>query len=213
MAIDIVAETGAYAGPGLTTRQGSRVEAGFAAEESAGRLLALKGRTAALIVIGLFLMLLAPFPDVIFYELFILLFIVAGFGRYGLGRIGLYRWWQGYVQIAVDFALLAFIIVVPNPLATVHVPIQTELRFGNFAYFYVLLVGLAFTYQPRLVIWGGFTGAFAWATAVAWIVPEPDTILTLPADPTVNSVLLQATLPTFVDLDLPFRDIVVFLIV
>ena len=40
-----------------------------------------------------------------------------------------------------------------------HLPVQMSLRFGNFVYFYVLLVGLAFGYQPKLVIWGGITGA------------------------------------------------------
>jgi adenylate cyclase len=212
MAIDIVAETDAYPEPGLRARQGTRIEEGLAAEESAGRLLALKGRTAALIVIAVFLLILAPFPDVIFYELFLALFIVAGFGRQGLERIGLYRWWQSYVQIAADFALLAFILVVPNPLATVHPPIQMGLRFGNFAYFYVLLVGLAFSYRPKLVIWGGVAGAVAWGIAVAWVSMQPDTILTLPMDLTVNSLVLRASIPTFVDLDIPIRDIVVFLI-
>ena len=55
-----------------------------------------------------------------------------------------------------------------------------ELRFGNFAYFYVLLVGLAFSYRPRLVIWGGIMGALAWAVAVAWVASQPDTIFSMP---------------------------------
>jgi adenylate cyclase len=87
-----------------------------------------------------------------------------------------------------------------------------ELRFGNFVYFYVLLVGLAFSYQPKLVIWGGIAGSIAWAIVVAWISMQPDTILTLPVDLTVNSVVLRASITTFVDLDIPIRDIVVFLI-
>jgi adenylate cyclase len=35
----------------------------------------------------------------------------------------------------------------------------------------------------------------------------------LPQDSTVNTLLLQSSIPTFVDLDMPIRDIVVFLIV
>ncbi len=213
MAADAVAETPVYARPALRERRYARVNQGLAAEEAAGRLVALKGRTASLIVIGAFLMFLAPFPDVLFYEIFLVVFLAAGFGRYGLEKLGLYRWWQGYVQIAADFALLAVILVVPNPWATIHAPVQTSLRFGNFAYFYVLMVGLAFSYQPKLVIWGGVAGALAWTTAVTWVAMQPDTILTLPSDPTVNSLNLQNSIPTFVDLDTPVRDIVVFLIV
>jgi hypothetical protein len=59
---------------------------------------------------------------------------------------------------------------------------------------------------------GGIAGALAWGIAVTWVVMQPDTILTLPSDThgTVNALLLQATLPTFIDLDQPIRDIVVF---
>ena len=154
MAIDVAAEATTYSGSDLQERREARIAQGFAAEEAAGRLLALKGRTAALIVIAVSLLVMVPFPDVLFYHLLLAIFVIAGFARHGLERLGLYRWWQGYVQIAADFALLAFTLVVPNPLATIHVPIQMGPRFGNFVYFYVLLVGLAFTYQPKLVIWG-----------------------------------------------------------
>ena len=69
MAVDAVANTAGFAPEGLKGRQESRFVESLAAEEAAGRLLALKGRTAALIVVGLFLLIFAPFPDVIFYEL------------------------------------------------------------------------------------------------------------------------------------------------
>ena len=213
MAIDVAAEATTYSGSDLQERREARIAQGFAAEEAAGRLLALKGRTAALIVIAVSLLVMVPFPDVLFYHLLLAIFVIAGFARHGLERLGLYRWWQGYVQIAADFALLAFTLVVPNPLATIHVPIQMGPRFGNFVYFYVLLVGLAFTYQPKLVIWGGISGALAWAIAIGWIVALPDTITALPLDTTVSRVLLEASLPTFVDLHQLFRDIVVFLII
>ncbi len=87
------------------------------------------------------------------------------------------------------------------------------LRFGNFIYFYVLLVGLAFGYQPKLVIWGGITGAVSWAIAVAWIALLPNTILTLPESETADAIMSRLTLPNFVDLNRPIQDIVVFLIV
>ena len=159
MAVDAVGDAADFSQAGLKSRQEARIAESLAAEEAAGRLLALRGRTVALIVIGVFLLLLAPFPEVLFYELMLALFIVAGYGRHAVESLGLFRWWQPYAQIALDFVLLAITLTVPNPLAAVQLPVQMSLRFGNFVYFYVLLVGLAFGYKPKLVIWGGVTGA------------------------------------------------------
>jgi len=213
MAVDAVAVTAEFAPEGLRGRQEARFVESLAAEEAAGRLLALKGRTAALIVVGLFLFVFAPFPDVLFYELLLALFVVAGFARMGVEQLGLFRWWQPYAQTALDFALLAFTLVVPNPLADVGLPPQFAIRSGNFVYFYIMLAGLAFAYQPKQVLWGGITGAIAWAVAVAWVISRPDTILEMPSDQGLGPMLGAMLQPTFVDINMPIRDIVVFLIV
>lgn len=213
MAVDAVSDTVSFAPQGLKSRQQSRFAESLAAEEAAGRLLALKGRTISLIAVGVLILLLAPFPDVLFYELLLAIFIVAGFARQGLERLGLFRWWQPYVQTTADFALLAVTLIVPNPLATMHLPPQLDVRMGNFVYFYVVLAGLAFGYQPKQVIWGGISGAISWGVAVGWIVSLPDTILDQPADHAPDMMIATLAQPTFVDLTIPIRDIVVFLIV
>lgn len=214
MAIDVIAEPAAGTpGDQLWRRQQVRHAEGLAAEEAAGRRLALRGRTIALVVVGFLIMALAPFPDVIYYELLIAVFIVAGYGRDAVERFGLFRWWQPYLQIAMDSALLAFTLVAPNPLAEVALPIQMNIRSGNFIYFFILLVGLAFSYQPKLVIWGGVTGALAWGVAVAWVSVLPNTILSLPEEATADAIMSRLALSNYVDLNQPLRDIVVFLIV
>ncbi|MGH6923697.1 MAG: adenylate/guanylate cyclase domain-containing protein [Propylenella sp.] len=213
MALDAALDSAAYSGSDLRSRRKERVSRSLEAEEAAGRLLAIKGRTAAMIVIGLLLTLLVPFPEVVFYELLIALFIVAGFGRWGVEQLGLFRWWQPFVQTAFDFALLTFTLVVPNPWGTMDPPPQLDIRSGNFAYFYIMLAGLAFGYQPRQVLWGGIVGAIAWAVAVGWVAAMPDTVLDLPAEHTLEMMLDTMMQPTFVDLNVPIRDIVVFLTV
>jgi adenylate cyclase len=213
MAVDAFAEPTAFSAPSFRSRQDARIAESLAAEEAASRLLALKGRTVALGVIGVLLLLLAPLPEALFYEALLGAFMLIGFARHALERSGLYRWWHGYAQIAGDSVLLAFTLVVPNPIAAVQLPVQMELRFGNFVYFYVLLAGLAFTYQPRLLLWGGITGALSWAGVVAWIATRPNSVLTLPQGETADAVMSRLALPNFVDLDQPFRDIVVYLIV
>jgi adenylate cyclase len=216
MTVDMIAEPMGFGTSGLKNRQEVRIAESLAAEEAAGRLLALKGRTIALTAVGVLLFLLVPFPGVLFYEAFLALFIVAGFGRHWVERLGLHRWWQGYVQVAVDFALLAFLLVAPNPWAEIELPPQMSLRMGNFVYFYLLLVGLAFGYQARQVIWGGIVGAAAWIVAVAWVATRPDTVFATPADHadhTAESMIATFAMPTFVDLDSVVQDVVVFLIV
>ena len=177
-------------------------------------MLALKGRTVALIAVCVLLLIVVPFPSVLFYEAFLLLFIAAGFARHAVEHFGLFRWWQPYVQIAGDAALLAFVLVIPNPLEEFPLPPQMHLRFGNFVYFYILLVALVFGYKPLHVIWGGIAGALSWAVAVAWIVSLPDTIIHPPM-PIRNAEGLAAVfaVPTYVDIDSFFRDIMVFLII
>ena len=201
--------------PATTTRRriSGRVEQSLAAEEEVGRRLALKGRTIALLTICVLLLLLAPWPEVLFYEALLLVFIGAGFGRVALERLGLFRWWQPYAQTSFDFALLAFTLVVPNPWAEMELPPQMDLRSGNFAYFYVLLVGHAFSYRPRLVVWAGIMGALAWSLAVAWAASQPGTILSMPDQHTPKLMIAILGQPTFVDLDFVIRDLVVFLIV
>lgn len=212
MAIDATAEPFGFQAEGLRSRQRDRAAESFAAEEAAGRLLALKGRTIALTAVGVLLFLLVSFPGVLFYEAFLVLFIVAGFARHGVERLGLYRWWQGYAQVAIDFALLAFLLVAPNPWAEVQLPPQMSLGLGNFVYFYILLIGQAFSYQPKQVLWSGVTGALAWIGAVAWVATRPDSILTMPSGDR-EAMIAAMTAPTFVDLQMVVQDLVVFLIV
>ncbi len=213
MAADAVADVADDPPRSLKARREARVTESLAAEEAAGRLLALRGRTVALAVIAVFLLLLVPLPEVLFYELWLALFIVAGYVRHMVERVGLFRWWQPYAQIALDSAFLAIMLTVPNPLASVHPPIQMGLRFGSFVYFYVLLVSLAFGYRPKLVIWGGVTGALAWGAAVTWIVLLPSTIVKLPGSEGDQAIMSQLALPNFVDLNRPVQDVVVYLIV
>ncbi len=213
MAVDAVADVQVLSRAGLRDRQEARLAKSLAAEEAAGRLLALRGRTVALIAIAIVLAWLSPFPDVLFYELLLALFIVAGYGRHAVERLGLFRWWQPYAQIALDSVLLAVAVTVPNPMSSVHLPIQMGLRFDNFVYFYVLLVGLAFGYQPKLVIWGGITGALAWGGAVTWIALLPSTVLKFPGRAGDEVILSQYALPNMVDLNRPIQDIAVYLIV
>ncbi len=176
----------------------TQTETGLTEEQVAGRLLALQGRTAALVAIAALVAFLVPFPQMIYYGALMVLFLAIGFARYGLERSGLYRWWHDYLITAVDFALLAFTLLYPNPLAPSD---DTPLNIGNFAYFYVMLAGLAFGYQPHRVLWGGLMGAFFWALGLAWIGWQP------------RGVAVVITFPSVVETSIVFLIVAVLMAV
>ena len=189
-----------------------KLAAAFAEEEREGRRLAFRGRTIALVAIALLLPIMVPFPRVLYYQALLGVFILLGYLRNWVDDTGRFRPWQAYAYPALDFALLAFTLIYPNPFAGEYPP-QLALRTGNFVYFYVLLVGLAFSYRPRLVLWGGAIGAFCWTVGVAWLVSLPDTVL-VPEMREMGEEHIGHVMPdTFVDLDTWVQDVSVFFIV
>ena len=197
----------------LEERLTRRIVQSLAAEEEAGRQLALRGRTVALAAVGLLLLVLIPYPQVLYFEALIAIFLLLGFARLSLQHSGLYRRWHDYLLIALDFALLAFTLIYPNPLSPFEYPPQLALRGGNFAYFYVLLAGLSFGFRPRHVLFGGAMGALAWGAGVARLASLPSTILILPPSDASSASSAAGSLPTLLDLNVPVQDIAIFLIV
>jgi adenylate cyclase len=212
-----MADIAAAAGMGTETRAGDqltrRMALRLATEEEAGRRIALRGRSVALAAVGLLLLALVPYPQVLYYEALLAVFLLLGFAGLSLQNSSLHRWWQDYLLITLDFALIAFTLIYPNPLSPVDYPPQLALRTGNFVYFYVLLVGLGFGLRPSHVLWGGASGALAWAVGVAWLASLPTTILLLPPSAESSAMTAAGSLPTVLDLAVPLQDIAVFLII
>jgi adenylate cyclase len=78
-----------------------------------------------------------------------------------------------YVFALVDSLVLAAIFVVPNPFAPAALPVAIPLRYGNFVFFFILLMQMAFSFRPRLLLWSGLCGAAAWTLAFLWVVTRP----------------------------------------
>ena len=118
-----------------------------------------------------------------------------------------------YVFTALEFVLLAVAVLAPNPLFDGDVPPQMYLRYDTSVYFFALIVGLSFTFRPRLVFWGGVAAAAAWGGGGLWIASQPGTIFGTPPDadwPTVQALMLHER---FVDPDVLIQDVVMMLIV
>ncbi len=196
-----------------------RITRALQAEEQERLRLTIRARSAALLVILVLVSFLSPFPDVLYFHAVILTFILTGLLQLQLSAPGRQRDWHKYAFAAFDSALLAFALLYPNPFASIEFPPQILLRFGNFLYFFILLAGLAFSFHPRLVIWGGLCSAFFWSLGVALIAARPDTLVSTGPDLSAGDPaeaaprLLELLLaPTFVDLGVRAQEVVILLV-
>ena len=69
-----------------------------------------------------------------------------------------------------DLAVMAFALIVPNPLSEHDWPAATQFRFGNFSYFYVLLAGATLAYTWRTIFVVGTWTSILWVLGVIWVV-------------------------------------------
>ncbi|PYM92474.1 MAG: adenylate/guanylate cyclase domain-containing protein [Candidatus Rokuibacteriota bacterium] len=117
-----------------------------------------------------------------------------------------------YAFVLVDSLLLAAVLLAPNPFATVAVPPAMPLRFASFLYFFVLLMQMAFSFRPRLLVWSTLCGIGAWALGFLWIVNEPG-IVTDARGADMRTRLAVYFTPSYVS-NLKFQtEILVFLVV
>jgi adenylate cyclase len=87
------------------------------------------------------------------------------------------------------------------------------LRYASFLYFFVLLVQMAFSFRPRLLLWSTACGAGAWTLGFLWIVARPG-VVTNPAVGTDLPTLLRSYFdPNYASMLKYQNEILVFLVV
>src|SRR5262245_51894711 len=155
-----------------------RLDAAFAAEERRGLMVASAARSAAVIVVLLWLAYANPERGLGYAW-------VLGSGAVllvtGLAQFWVY-WRRGapaaapYAFVLVDSLLLAAVLLAPNPFATTPVPPALPLRFATFLYFFILLMQMAFSFRPRLLLWTTACGIGAWTLGFLAIVNSPGVV-------------------------------------
>ena len=191
----------------------TRLKATFRAEEHEAYRLAVWTRTLALAAIAVLLCFISPFPSVLYFHGLLLAFVLLGFLGLWLRGSSWHRDWHKYAFAVFDFAFLTFALIYPNPFSDLDEYPQFRQRYGNFIYFFVVLAALAFTYHPRLVVWGGAVGGLCWAVGIGWLLSKPETITTVPDGLTTQAIIERILQPTFVILEVHVQEIVVFAIV
>jgi adenylate cyclase len=153
----------------------ARLEAAFARQERRGLMLAAGARSVGVLVIVLWVGLSNPERGLAHAWVLgtALLFAVTGLAQFWLYARDLAPALAPYVFALVDSLVLAAIFVVPNPFAPAALPVAIPLRYGNFVFFFILLMQMAFSFRPRLLLWSGLCGAAAWTVAFLWVVTRP----------------------------------------
>ncbi len=195
---------------------GDRLGATFLEEERRGIAWSMRGRLVALAIIAVWISIENPFPEILYVLALLAAFAGLGTAFLWLSRSDSYAPWMKYAFIALDAALLTFTLLVPNPFQGFEYDIQLQLRFNNFPYFFVILVGIAaFTYSPRFVAWSGIACAAAWGVGTSFIIFRADTLTTasLPPDAGPPEILAVILDPKFVFAGSRITEILTALIV
>src|SRR5215470_2910351 len=152
-----------------------RLDAAFAAEERRGLMVASAARSAAVIVVLVWLAYTNPERGLAYAWVLGTgaVFVVTGLAQYWLYARGSAPAFAPYVFALVDSLVLAAVLLAPNPFATAPVPLALPLRSARFVYFFVLLMQMAFSFRPRLLLWTTACGIGAWTLGFAMIVNAP----------------------------------------
>ena len=188
--------------------------AAMQSEERNGYRLAFKGRLYALLSIAVLLAFVTPYPEVLYFHLLLAVFAITGFVANGCQNQTWFKPWYNYPFVLVDFALLSFTLLYPNPLMQIEYAPQSIYHFGTSIYLFVLLAGLAFSYRPKLVLFGGIAGALCWGLGLMWMLSLPETLSQLNVSPEKIAAdpIGHILMPEFIDLGLRLQEGVVFLV-
>lgn len=150
----------------------------FRREFAAGLSLALKLRLVCLAVTTGLLWILVPIPAIFYLEAMIGLFVVLALLQFALARSRFHRDWHSYVFVVLDFALITFITLYPNPLAPEEFQIPQQIyRFQPVVFVFMLVTSAAIAFSPWLMLWAGASAIFFWTVGFAIVVNLPDTRL------------------------------------
>ena len=134
------------------------------------------GRTAAVVIVGLWLFWIIPAPRVYYYEALLAVFIAIGWLHFHVSLRAGSEHWLIFLFAFVDMGLLTFSILSENPFEEIPLPVALHYRFDGFIFFFLLFAGVLHSYSPRLVLWSGVAMALWWAGALALSVQAPGVV-------------------------------------
>jgi class 3 adenylate cyclase len=180
-----------------------RAQEMFLRAEQSGLKLAIIGRIAALVLMGIWLIgTRADDPTrAIGYVIVLSIFAVLGLGHYALIGRRFDRPWVKYVFITLDVAIVSAL-VATQPLfpSAPDLPAVMTFRGSSFPFYFVILGVAAFSFSPAMVMWTGVAGAIGWLAAfwhVAGAVEGVRNWSDIPPNPTAEQIMAVVLDPRF----------------
>jgi len=206
----------AGAGQSAASRRRARLAVAFAREERRGRRLATGVRLAAVAAIVVWLLYQNPSRSVAYHVGLAFGFAVIGYVQLWLSERNRLNGAATALFVMLDATLLAYALVVPNPLGAEPIPPGMPLRMHNFVYFFLLSAMSALCFVRGLALASGIAGAIAWTAAVGWVLvvtgkASTDTLASAWLTPT--GLIVRMADPNYVMIFAHATEIVVLLLV
>jgi adenylate cyclase len=187
--------------------------------EQAGLRLAIIGRIAALLLMGIWLIgTRADDPTrALGYVLVLSTFAVLGLAHYALIGTRFDKRWVKYVFITLDIAIISGL-VATQPLypSAASMPAVMTYRAPVFPFYFVILGVAAFSFSPAMVMWTGIAGALGWLGAFWHVAAQVEGVRNwsdIPASPTAEQVMGVVLDPRFGGLNGRIQEAVLLVVV
>lgn len=192
----------------------SPIENALQRHRQEGTRLAVKARLIALAAIMVLMPFLNPSWSVLYYEAGTLLLAAVAFLQLKLvhkNRVSI-----EILLFTADFAILTYLLLVPNPFAPIDKPLPAQFRLVEFGYYFLYLALGTLAYSWRAIRYIAIIGSITWLVGICgiWWFAEPH-----PSGPLVKEALkdyavLQYHLdPDSLRLDTRIREVVIFALV
>jgi adenylate cyclase len=180
-----------------------------------GLELSVRARWVALSVVAVMLPFLNPSWEVLYYEVLLVLLAWLGWLQQRIGRVG--RSGAELAVLAIELALMVFIITVPNPYYESDWPTAMILRFDTFDYLFIILAGGTLSYSWRTIMAiGNWTAAFSLiALGLLWWFGRRNEAMSQAAQEAFGPGTEMARMldPNSINFDVRIQQIVIFVIV
>ncbi len=153
-------------------RYNQDIEKTFLEAEQTGLRVAIKGRIAALILLGGFLSItrIGDLSVAFGYMGAAFGFSLLGLAHYHIIASRFDRSWVKYIFVTIDFAVLSILLATQPLYDSTPLPQVMMFRTSYFPFYFVILGMAAFGLSPRLVLWAGFSGVVGWLGAFTWAI-------------------------------------------